>query len=590
MRIFVCATVLAASILAGGAHGADFQKGLKAYFSGNYAAALEEWAPLAEQGHPKAQHNIGVMQRDGQALEKDPAEAVKWFRKAAEQGYFKAQNNLAFMYRDGRGIPRDNAKAVEWFLKSAAQGNVVAQSNLGNMYRDGKGVPQDDAKAVEWWLLAAKQGDAIAQGHLGFMYNTGRGVVADYVASYALYSLAATGGVSWASDYRKNLTKLMTPGQVAEARRIANAGLKSALESADSRVMALTKINSPIGTLLDRYATLAGGLHLNRRCKFLAANLRGEFEELVSRLAIGLGSKVKPGILRVIQKTARKTSNRPEYADCGKNADTIVVETLVLARRIASAGLKTTSESADARAQARRKHQTTNPLSNLTDQQFRKIINLSLEKSSRVMGQSLIARAPRLLIASNIQWLQDNAHRLAPGMLYAFAIRMLPHDPDKAVFWWRVARLRFTFDSALCRDRSVSARSYNYDHQFKGAVRQQGLTNLRTPVETTLAALNWIENNSNHEVSLIGHCTSGLQGIGVAMKQRGLDKKSPWDNTGPAKTMPGHLGRVEIAEPPKVTDESKWVRPKGDQAKIISDLRKRIRDQLGKAIKNQPKQ
>jgi len=35
---------------AGMSWGADFQKGLAAYESGNYATALREWAPLAEQG------------------------------------------------------------------------------------------------------------------------------------------------------------------------------------------------------------------------------------------------------------------------------------------------------------------------------------------------------------------------------------------------------------------------------------------------------------------------------------------------------------------------------------------------------------
>ena len=34
--------------------GADFQRGLDAYESGDYATAFKEWTPLAEQGYASA--------------------------------------------------------------------------------------------------------------------------------------------------------------------------------------------------------------------------------------------------------------------------------------------------------------------------------------------------------------------------------------------------------------------------------------------------------------------------------------------------------------------------------------------------------
>ena len=37
----------------------DYQKGLDAYNKGDYATALREWKPLAEQGHARAQTNLG---------------------------------------------------------------------------------------------------------------------------------------------------------------------------------------------------------------------------------------------------------------------------------------------------------------------------------------------------------------------------------------------------------------------------------------------------------------------------------------------------------------------------------------------------
>ena len=39
----------------------DFEKGLRAAQSGDFATALREWMPLAERGNTFAQNNLGVM-------------------------------------------------------------------------------------------------------------------------------------------------------------------------------------------------------------------------------------------------------------------------------------------------------------------------------------------------------------------------------------------------------------------------------------------------------------------------------------------------------------------------------------------------
>jgi hypothetical protein len=44
---------------------ADFQEGWDAYTKKDYATALREWKPLAEQGNADAQHNLGFMYEKG---------------------------------------------------------------------------------------------------------------------------------------------------------------------------------------------------------------------------------------------------------------------------------------------------------------------------------------------------------------------------------------------------------------------------------------------------------------------------------------------------------------------------------------------
>ena len=72
----------------------DFEKGGDAFERGDYATALREWTPLAEQGDADAQYNLGLMYDQGWGVSQDYRTAVKWYTLAAEQGDAYAQTNL----------------------------------------------------------------------------------------------------------------------------------------------------------------------------------------------------------------------------------------------------------------------------------------------------------------------------------------------------------------------------------------------------------------------------------------------------------------------------------------------------------------
>ena len=93
---------------------ADFQKATDAYNRGDYATALREIKPLAEQGDADAQYNLGQMYRRGDGVLKDHKTAVKWYRLAAEQEDAGAQTGLGAMYATGRGVIQDNVYARMW--------------------------------------------------------------------------------------------------------------------------------------------------------------------------------------------------------------------------------------------------------------------------------------------------------------------------------------------------------------------------------------------------------------------------------------------------------------------------------------------
>ena len=159
-RIALAAVFLVA--LVGPAWAGDAE-GWDAYERRDYATALEEFLPLANQGDAEAQFNLGGMYEIGNGVPQDFAEAAKWYRKAAEQGLVEAQSILGVMYHAGDGVQQDYAEAVKWHRKAAEQGYARAQLETGLMYRHGIGVPQDFIQAHMWFNLAATQGNELGR-------------------------------------------------------------------------------------------------------------------------------------------------------------------------------------------------------------------------------------------------------------------------------------------------------------------------------------------------------------------------------------------------------------------------------------------
>jgi len=93
---------------------ARYRTGLAAYYKQDYATALKEWRPIAEQGSSAAQLYLGFLHANGQGVARDDDAAADWYRRAAEQNNMLAQIRLAMMYRRGRGVRQDPVKAHLW--------------------------------------------------------------------------------------------------------------------------------------------------------------------------------------------------------------------------------------------------------------------------------------------------------------------------------------------------------------------------------------------------------------------------------------------------------------------------------------------
>ena len=117
--------------------------------SGDFATALKEWKPLAEEGNAVAQNNLGLMYHNGWGVPQDYKEAVYWYRLAAEQGDAKAQGNLGVMYAFGNGVIKDYVYAHMWGNIASMNGN-----DLGALLRDDFAEKMTSSQIEEAQLLA----------------------------------------------------------------------------------------------------------------------------------------------------------------------------------------------------------------------------------------------------------------------------------------------------------------------------------------------------------------------------------------------------------------------------------------------------
>jgi len=145
MRKFLASVAIVFS-LAGTAQAQDFQKGLAAAEAYDFATALQEWKPLAEQGFAPAQFNLGLMYETGRGVPQDYKEAVKWYRKASEQGAAKPQTNLGYMYQQGQGVLQDNILAHMWYNISSANGEGLGAENRDKIAKE---MPAEDISKAQ---------------------------------------------------------------------------------------------------------------------------------------------------------------------------------------------------------------------------------------------------------------------------------------------------------------------------------------------------------------------------------------------------------------------------------------------------------
>ena len=192
----------------------------------DYAKAVEWYTKAAEQGHARAQNNLGDCYEKGTGVFQSDLWAIYWYNKAAEQnedeqaqeyakkrlkekyphqgdyiGYAEegsavGQFKLGLCYyTSGGGVPQSYEKAAEWFAKAAEQDCYEAQYYICFCHEMGRGVPQSYEKAAEWYMKSVTRKYCASEYRLGLCYYYGRGVAQSYEKAFEWFTKAEANGL-----------------------------------------------------------------------------------------------------------------------------------------------------------------------------------------------------------------------------------------------------------------------------------------------------------------------------------------------------------------------------------------------------------
>jgi TPR repeat protein len=217
-------------VAATSAGDAEYRAAYAAYSASrpDTARALDSARRAARAGNLSAAFLLGVMYEAGSGVDRNLAEARKWFetaaatgdraalfnlgavalrqhdagaaaaafRAAAEKGLAGAQVAYGQSLETGEGTERNESEALKWYRLAAEGGDALGAYLYGAALARGLGgTEKNAAEAARWFQVAAGQSIGPAQVALGLLYAGGDGVAKDEVAAAAWFKKSADAGV-----------------------------------------------------------------------------------------------------------------------------------------------------------------------------------------------------------------------------------------------------------------------------------------------------------------------------------------------------------------------------------------------------------
>jgi TPR repeat protein len=123
---------------------------------------IEELRRMAEEGDARSQIHFGEFLQNGEGIDRNVGEAVRYFRIAANQGDAESMIALGVCLKNGKGISCDPKASMDLFKRAADLGVAEGQDWLAFCRRNRIGCFEDWAEAARLFTIAADTGHGLA--------------------------------------------------------------------------------------------------------------------------------------------------------------------------------------------------------------------------------------------------------------------------------------------------------------------------------------------------------------------------------------------------------------------------------------------
>lgn len=174
------------------------------YLQKKYAPSIEWYKKGALLEDNFCKYRMGVFYMDAKGVDKDYAEAMKWFSSAKD--FDLAMVTIGRMYENGAGVPKDNQEAIKWYHSAAVLGSKHGLFELGRVYEEGIGVTKNLDEAINNYQKSAEAGLVESMYRLAMIYSESHGDGYPSLAKTIFWmEQAANAGMIGAGQYLSNI-------------------------------------------------------------------------------------------------------------------------------------------------------------------------------------------------------------------------------------------------------------------------------------------------------------------------------------------------------------------------------------------------
>lgn len=127
----------------------------------DFEQVISDLQEAGQEGNLMAYWALGKAYKEGNGIDKNKDEAIKWYKLAADKGHLESQKDLGLVY----GGQKPHKEGFRYFLMAAKQGDPFSQVVVADYYAYGHAGIEKNLQQAKYWYEKAITNDEYAYGN-----------------------------------------------------------------------------------------------------------------------------------------------------------------------------------------------------------------------------------------------------------------------------------------------------------------------------------------------------------------------------------------------------------------------------------------